>query len=218
MNAIPPLGQSIYDWARKHGHRLPPYPSPEFLNLPLLPPAPCLPDDPHDMEAFAKETWRTALVAVLGEPLHRGPDLTEDSRLCIRQLHALGIPPAEYVWYRITVYRSGEAIQTKIPYPVLRFVYATTGLQKALEALDKAPGGTAASLWLGSLQTPRRAATEHARKAQTLWHSLRRELTLGVPAEDTRQQYLLAVKTCREEHAKAEARTKKEVLRGTYVW
>ncbi|TXH56394.1 MAG: hypothetical protein E6Q97_06500 [Desulfurellales bacterium] len=208
-----PLGEGLWEWSRRNGHRLPPYPSSDFLNLPTVPPAPCLPDDPEAQVEVALRTWETGLRVLCGVSVQK-VEASPAISLCIGQLAALGIPPAEYLLKRISDFYAG-VISEKLPYPTRGFVYAPGGLQRALEDLER-PGE--ASHWLGALQSPRRAWTAEAKKAQKLWHDIRRTMTLGGDAAKLYVEYFDAVKICRTEHPGVSQKLLRQALEGVYVW
>ena len=209
--SIRPLAVPLYEWARRHGHELPPFPSADYLQVPFLPPAPCLPEDPKAQLRMAARTWHTGVQRLLGHTATTNPRVHDANKLCVAQLAALGIPPAEWLLFRMETYRV-SAMHEQMQYPPFGFVYSPTALSDILSnsyKLDR---------WLGALATPRRYVSTVAQNAQSIWYKIRQAVVRREPTTELLAEYELCVSSCIVEHKKAEQDTRKAVLAGEYVW
>lgn len=206
-----PLAVALYEWTRQHRQELPPFPSSDYLRTPYLPVAPCLPDSPKAQLKMAAVTWRTGVATLLGQEATANPKVHEANKLCVAQLAALGIPPAEWLLARIETYKMSPAM-AELPYPPFGFVYSATALANALEEdyrMDK---------WLGSLATPRRYRSRLDKEAQYLWYKIRQAY---VRREDTQlllEQYRAKVAECRAHNEQAASTLIGRVYLGEFVW
>lgn len=206
-----PLAVPLYDWCGRHGQELPPFPSADYLNTPYLPAAPCLPDDAKSQLKMAATTWRTGIGVLLRQETTRNPKVHEANKVCIAQLAALGIPPAEWLLSRVETYRMSQ-LASELPYPPFGFVYSANALSTVLEhdfLMDK---------WLGSLASARRYTSDINKEAQTLWYAIRHA---AVRRQDTAQlleQYRAKVLECRAHNKAAVASLAASAAAGEYIW
>lgn len=211
MGQIRPLAVPLYEWAKQHGQELPPFPSADYLQTPYLPTAPCLPDDPKAQLRMAAVTWSTGIRSLIGAQPTANPKVHDANKLCIAQLAALGIPPAEWLLSRIEVHEMSD-LHNKLDYPPFGFVYSSTALSAVLDAdyrMDR---------WIGSLSVPRRYVSIPAQEAQTLWYKIRQAYVRGEDTAVLLEQYRLTVARCREHHASVKANLQSKVSVGEYVW
>lgn len=211
MVLLRPLAVPLYEWAKNHGQELPPYPSADYLQIPYLPTAPCFPDDPKAQLRMAATTWSTGICKLLGVQPTNNPHVHDANKLCIAQLAALGIPPAEWLLGRVEVHKMSD-LHNKLEYPPFGFVYSSNALNAVLSAeykMDK---------WLGSLSVPRRYASTRAQEVQSIWYKIRQAHIRNENTTELLEQYKDAVTACRDHHDAVRRALQFNASKGEYVW
>lgn len=176
---------------------LPPFPTPEELKIPIIPPAGPFFGDPI---LFAKQLWRTGIFRLYGVMSTPPNEVQEASRVCVLQLEALEIPPAEWLLCRLNAFVVAD-VPEKLSHAPFGFVFSPKALARELEGPMR---------WRGQLATPRTLHTFATQRAVTAWHKLRTSRCV--------EEYLAVLKTTQEENQHAAAEVLSEYKAGVYVW
>ena len=181
----------------KRASPLPPFPTPEELRVPVVPPAgPFL----GDVLDAAKTLWKTGIYRLQGimptPPVH----MQEAARVCILQLEALEIPPAEWLLCRLNAFAVAE-VPGRLSHAPFGFVFSPKALSRELEGPMS---------WAGRLASPRVVHTAATQKAVEAWHKMRRS--------GTSDEYLAALHHAQQENLRVTEEILQEHKAGVYVW
>lgn len=179
---------------------LPPFPTPEILRAPSLPAAPVAPSDARPDPYFIR-LWTSAVKRLCGHWPGHPRQLTEASKLCMAQLHALDIPAATWVLHRYNAFLGSDVPDT-LHHPPFGFVFSPNALARELEG---------PLYWLYSLAIPRTILLPESKNAIAEWQKLR-------TGRSSLQEYEMSLLAAQQANVAEAAATIRAVQQGEYVW